>query len=123
MFANRPWTSTTGRGCAALGRQAQSFAPGGGVPGCNAAARTLAENRYGTGYCASAPAVTGPSEHAIVATIAAPIILILTRRMRTSRLVVRPARSAYPGARVGDTAESHRVDNFAGGARARRSGQ
>src|SRR4051794_30158445 len=48
MLANKPWTSTTGCGCAGVGRHDQSLAPGGGVPGCNAAASTLALNVYGT---------------------------------------------------------------------------
>src|SRR4051794_39263145 len=81
MLANRPWASTTGAGWAALGRDDQSFAPGGGGPGCSAEATTLAENRYGPGYWVAACAVAGPIERAAVATIAAPITLNLANRI------------------------------------------
>src|SRR5258706_16330485 len=43
MLANSPCTSTTGRGCAALGWHDQLLEPGGAVPGWSAAAMTLAE--------------------------------------------------------------------------------
>ena len=118
MLANSPWTSTTGRGCAALGRHDQLFAPGGGVPGCSAAAATLAENRYGTGYCAAAWAVAGPIESAAVATIAAPINLNLASRIRIPLCrCARVVRRNYPAVGVVTRPHSHRRHNSAGALR------
>src|SRR4051812_25712896 len=114
MLANSPWTSTTGRGCAALGRHDQSFAPGGGVPGCSAAATTLAENRYGTGYWVAACAVAGPIERAAAATVAAPIPLTLATRIDSPGAGVhRVALRTSPAVGLATRPVSHRRHNFA----------
>src|SRR3954463_7867503 len=88
MFASSPCTSTTGRGWAALGAQVQSFEPGGGVPGCSAAASTFAENVYGTGYRSAAPATPAG---AIIASDSAPVNTIQAQVIRVRcRMLVPP---------------------------------
>src|SRR5689334_3873599 len=82
MFARRPCTSTTGRGCAALGWQDQSFAPGGGAPCAVASATTLARNVYGTGYCGSA--LAGAAISATAHTAAANAAILDNGRMTRS---------------------------------------
>src|SRR5262245_31811835 len=45
-----PCTSTTGRGCAADGRQLQLFAPGGDAPGNSSEMFSPSQNELATGY-------------------------------------------------------------------------
>src|SRR5579884_3164755 len=60
MFSSVPLTSTTGYGCAALGRQLPSLAPGGGVVGARKPWTSAAAALCGTGRAVAAEADWAP---------------------------------------------------------------
>src|ERR1043166_4425640 len=92
MLANSPCTSTTARGGALVGWHDQLFAPGGGDPCWVAPAITLAEKKYGTGYCCAAWATAGTTVTPRVAAARSATNLVMDTRRTADPPPVRPTR-------------------------------